>query len=163
MQSTRLTYEVLTLARLDEFHSLVVDEHVRKYLMDGETLPIEWSEARIVDSGLLFAKRGVGLWLVDQAFPRALVGFCGFLETPPLDEPQLVYAVFEQFTGKGYATEMARAVIEHARTRAGFKEIAAGVDGVNVRSRRVLEKIGFTRTMTVPGKFGSVFVYKLTL
>jgi RimJ/RimL family protein N-acetyltransferase len=163
MQSKRLTYEPVTLPRLEDFHSLVIDEHVRRYLMDGDVFPIEWSEARVVDSNMLFERRGVGLWLVDQSLPRALVGFCGFLEMPPLDEPQLVYAVLEQFTGKGYATEMARAAIEYARTRAGFTEIAAGVDGVNVKSRRVLEKIGFKRTLTVPGRFGNLFVYRLSL
>jgi len=93
MQSKRLTYEPVTLPRLEDFHSLVIDEHVRRYLMDGDVFPIEWSEARVVDSNLLFERRGVGLWLVDQSLPRALVGFCGFLEMPPLDEPQLVYAL----------------------------------------------------------------------
>ena len=161
MESPRLAYQRLTLSRLDDFHSLVIDPHVRRYLMDGEIFPIEWSEARVVDSGALFARRGVGLWLVDETLHGELIGFCGFLELPPLDEPQLVYAVFEKFTGKGYATEMARAAIEHARTSAGFTEIAAGVDGVNVASRRVLEKIGFTHTVTVPGKFGNMFVYRL--
>jgi RimJ/RimL family protein N-acetyltransferase len=56
---------------------------------------------------------------------------------------------------------MARSAISYARTQAGFKEIAASVDGVNVKSRRVLEKIGFVRTMTVAGNLGDVFVYRL--
>ena len=163
MQSRHLSYEQLTLTRLDDFHSLVQDDHVRQYLMDGELFPIEWSEARIVDSNMLFVNRGVGLWLVNDQVSGELVGFCGFLQLPPIDEPQLVYALFERFTGKGYATEMARAVIAYARTKAGFTEIAASVDGINIKSRRVLEKLGFTRTMTVPGNFGNLFIYRLMI
>jgi RimJ/RimL family protein N-acetyltransferase len=161
MRSPRLTYEQVTLSRLDDFHALVADEHVRRYLMDGEIHPIEWSEARIIDSDSLFARRGVGLWLVRARPSGDLVGFCGFLELPPLDEPQLVYALFERFAGNGYATEMASSAISYARTHAGFKEIAAGVDEVNVKSSRVLEKIGFTRTAAVPGNFGNMFIYRL--
>jgi ribosomal protein S18 acetylase RimI-like enzyme len=44
MESDRLTYAPVTEARLDDFHRLVQDEHVRRYLMDGQVLPREWSE-----------------------------------------------------------------------------------------------------------------------
>jgi ribosomal-protein-alanine N-acetyltransferase len=160
--SPRLRYEQLSIAHLDRFHELVQDPHIRRYLMDGEIFPREWSEERIRDSEALMALRGVGLWLaVDQA-TGAIAGFCGFLVIPSIDpEPQLVYALLEPFTGKGYATEMARAAIEHARLRAGFKEIVAGVDAVNTASVRVLEKLGFERRRTLPGAFGDTFTYTL--
>jgi RimJ/RimL family protein N-acetyltransferase len=50
MTSERLTYCRLTHARLDEFHALVQDDHVTRYLMDGQLFPREWSEERIRDS-----------------------------------------------------------------------------------------------------------------
>jgi ribosomal-protein-alanine N-acetyltransferase len=104
----------------------------------------------------------VGLWLVEELESGQLVGFCGFLEIPTiLDEPQLVYALFGRFTGQGYATEMARAAIARARSHAGFETIVAGVDAVNGTSCRVLEKIGFTRTATVQGAFGDMYLYQL--
>ena len=160
--SARLRYEPLTIDRLDQFHSLVQDEHVRRYLMDGEVFPREWSEDRVRDSVALTARRGVGLWLAADAASGEVAGFCGFLEIPSVHpEPQLVYALRERFTGTGYATEMARASIEAARTNAGFTEIVAGVDEVNAASVRVLEKLGFVRTATVAGAFGNTFVYKL--
>jgi RimJ/RimL family protein N-acetyltransferase len=163
MASPRLRYEPLRLETLDEFHELVHDEHVRRYLMDNEVLGREWSEARIRDSIALFDRDGVGLWLAREAASGALVGFCGFLVIASVvPRPQLVYALFERFTSKGYATEMARASITHARTQAAFGEIVAAVDGVNDASVHVLEKLGFTRTATEPGKFGDTFIYRLT-
>ncbi len=94
---------------LDRFHSLVQDEHVRRYLMDGNLFPREWSEARVRESQCLFGRRGVGLWLVSDAATNLVVGFCGFMEIASIDpEPQLVYALFERFSGLGYATEGGR-------------------------------------------------------
>ena len=153
----------MRLDALDAFHALVQDEHVRRYLMDGEVFPREWSEARIRESSALFSRRGVGLWLAREIDSIAVAGFCGFLELPTVDpEPQLVYALFERFTRKGYATEMARACIAHARTQAGFSQIVAAVDGVNVASARVLDKLGFIKSGTLPGAFGDTFIYRLT-
>ena len=164
LASPRLRYEPLTIDRLDRFHSLVQDAHIRQYLLDGEVFPREWSEARVRESEALVARRGVGLWLVSERVSGALAGFCGFLEIPSVHaEPQLVYALVEQFTGKGYATEMARAMIDDARASGGFDEIIAVVDGVNAASVRVLEKLGCERAATHQGAFGDMFTFRLRL
>jgi RimJ/RimL family protein N-acetyltransferase len=162
MTSARLTYQPVTPANLDNFHALVQDDHVRRYLMDGELFPREWSEQRVRDSISLFDRRGVGLWLAHRSDTSELVGFCGFLEIPEMHpEPQLVYAMFERFTRVGFATEMARASIAEARRHPGFSTIVAGVDEVNVASVRVLEKLGFRRVATRPGSFGNVLLLSL--
>src|SRR2546425_13343449 len=82
MTSERLKYQPVTLARLDDFHSLVQDDHVRRYLMDGQVFPREWSEQRVRDSISLFDRRGVGLWLAYERTSSELAGFCGFLDAP---------------------------------------------------------------------------------
>jgi RimJ/RimL family protein N-acetyltransferase len=162
--SPRLVYRRLEPAALDAFHALVTDEYVRRYLMDGQSVPRAWSEARVHDSAALFERRGVGLWLVEALESRALVGFCGFLEFPDLgEEPQLVYALLERHAGVGYATEMARAAMTYAGSQAGFETIVAGVDAVNERSCRVLDKLGFVKTSTVQGAFGDLHLYAAVL
>ena len=162
MLSPRLSYHPLTHSHLDSFHRLVVDDHVRRYLMDGQVFPREWSAQQIHDSIDLFERRSVGLWLVHEQASGELVGFCGFLVIPSLHpEPQLVYAMFERFTGRGYATEMARAAIAEARRHDGFSTIVAGADAVNVASVHVLEKLGFRHVSTHPGAFGDTFMMRL--
>jgi RimJ/RimL family protein N-acetyltransferase len=162
MMSERLKYQPVTHATLDAFHALVQDDHVRRYLMDGQLFPREWSEQRVRDSVSLFDRRGVGLWLAHGRGTGELVGFCGFIEIPTMHrEPQLVYAMFERFTGIGYATEMASASIAEARRHPGFSTIVAGVDEVNVASVRVLEKLGFRRAAMHPGSFGDVLLLLL--
>ena len=162
MMSERLEYRPVTAATLDDFLRLVQDDHVRRYLMDGELLPREWSEQRLRDSTDLFERCGVGLWLAHQRETGEVVGFCGFLDIPSMHpRPELVYALFERYTGQGYATEMARASIAEARRHSSFNTIVASVDEANVASVRVLEKLGFRRTSRHPGAFGDVLVLVL--
>lgn len=130
--------------------------------MDDQLFPREWSEQRVGESIARFDRRGVGLWLAYEKESGELAGFCGFLEIPSIHpEPQLVYALFEGFTGRGYATEMAAASIAEARRHPSFSTAVAGVDEVNAASVRVLEKLGFRRVTTHPGRFGNMFLFSL--
>ena len=161
MLSARLRYQPVEPANLDAFHGLVQDKHVRRYMMDGNVFPREWSAERIRESQALFERRGVGTWLAYDRCTNELVGFCGFQNAAGRAEPQLVYAMFEPFTGRGLATEMARAAIVQARTQAGFAEIVADVDEINAASVRVLEKLGFERIAVHPGAFGRLILLRL--
>lgn len=161
MRSERLRYHPVAPGDLDAFHRLVQDEHVRRYMMDGNVFPREWSEQRIRESQALFERRGVGIYLAYERGTDELVGFCGFSTAPGHGDPQLIYAMFGRFSGRGFATEMARASIAHARTQPGFSEIVADVDEVNTASVRVLEKLGFERIGAQPGAFGNVLLLRL--
>jgi RimJ/RimL family protein N-acetyltransferase len=161
MYSERLRYHPTEPANLDAFHRLVQDEHVRRYMMDGNVFPREWSAERIRQSQALFERRGVGTWLAYDKNTNDLVGFCGFENLPGRPDPQLMYAMFERFTGRGLATEMARASIAQARTQPGFAEIVADVDEVNAASVRVLEKLGFERIAVHQGAFGNLILLRL--
>ena len=159
--SERLRYAPLGPDDLRAFHGLIQDEYVRRYMLDGGVMTEDWSAARIRDSEALFARHGVGVWLARERESGELVGFAGFFEfTPPEREPQLMYALFERFAGRGYTTEMARAAIARARER-GFPHVIAEADEVNGASLRVLEKLGFARVATLPGAFGNMFRLRL--
>jgi RimJ/RimL family protein N-acetyltransferase len=159
MESNRLSYSELAPSHLHVFHNLVQDEHVRRYLLDGQVLPTDWSAETIRASRALFDRRGVGIWLARLKFAEQTIGFCGFIEMVTVHpEPQLVYAMFPRFTGMGYATEMARASIAEARKHQGFETIVASVDEANSASLHVLEKVGFDRYATLQGAFGAMFL-----
>lgn len=163
MRSERLRYHPVEAGRLEAFHGLVQDEHVRRYMMDGHVFPREWSEQRIQESQALFERRGVGIWLAYEKDTNELVGFCGFWIVPGTTEPQLLYALFERWTRRGFAMEMARAAIAQARTQPGFAEIVADVDEINTGSVRVLEKLGFERVAVNQGAFGNLLLLRLAV
>ena len=161
MFSERLRYQQVGPADLDAFHRLVQDAHVRRYMMDGNVFPREWSAERIRESQSLFERRGVGTWLAYDRTTDQLVGCCGFGHAPGRPDPELRYAMFERFTGRGFATEMARAAIAEARKQPGFAEIEADVDEINAASVRVLEKLGFERIAVHQGAFGRLLLLRL--
>lgn len=72
-----------------------------------------------------------------------LVASGGFIG-PPLDgEVAVGYAVLPQFQGRGYASEMAGALVDWAFAQARVERVVAETDWANPASVRVLEKIGF--------------------
>lgn len=166
-QSPRLRFARLAPARLDDFQRLMTDLHIRCYLLDGEIVTRDQCVAEITTSAELFARAGIGLWLLspreDAAAPP--IGFCGFRAFPEVqpDEPQLLYALIEAATGRGLATEAARALIDYERRLGRRRVIYSAVDAPNAASLRVLEKVGFVRTGTVPGAFGEIICVRLDL
>jgi RimJ/RimL family protein N-acetyltransferase len=74
----------------------------------------------------------------------ALIGGCGVAQSDSGSE--LGYWVGVPFWGQGFATEAARAVIDHAFGNLGHGVLEAGARVSNPASRRVLEKCGFQWT-----------------
>lgn len=164
-RSARLRFEPLSARQVEAFHRLVVDPHVRRYLMDGRVMSPEWSRAAAEDSERLFARRGVGIWLLTErdASDASPVGFAGFRIFAEMDpDPQLLYAFVEAATGRGYATEAGAALLRFAADPAGpgLARIPAAVDAPNAASARVLAKLGFARTGQVPGAFGATWTFE---
>ena len=77
-----------------------------------------------------------------------LLGCCGIAQ---LDDttPEIGYWLGVPFWGRGYATEAARALIDHAFVDLGHDTLVAGARVSNPASRRVLEKCGFQWTGVV--------------
>lgn len=159
--SFRLHYEPLSQGGLEAFHRLVVDAHIREYMMDGLIMEWSWSEQEVQRSARLFASHGVGLWLCSLSAERPPIGFCGYRIFEDIDPaPQLIYALTEDCTGQGLATESARACVAYAREQ-GMTSIVAAVDAPNLASHRVLQKLGFREQRRTPGQFGDTVVYRL--
>jgi RimJ/RimL family protein N-acetyltransferase len=76
---------------------------------------------------------------------RSIIGCCGIAKLDG-ETPEIGYWLGVPFWGKGYATEAARAVIDHAFGDLGYDTLLAGARVSNPASRRVLEKCGFQWT-----------------
>ncbi len=64
---------------------------------------------------------------------------------PPGTEAELGYVFDPAFSGHGYATEAATAMVAYAFERLGVRRITAGCFADNLASVRILEKIGMRR------------------
>ena len=88
--------------------------------------------------------QGKAWWVVRDASTGEALGLCGVVPTRPgLTMPDLGYAFLARHSGKGYATEAARVVLDHAMGPLGHRQLAAITTLANTPSQRVLEKLGF--------------------
>jgi RimJ/RimL family protein N-acetyltransferase len=75
---------------------------------------------------------------------EAPIGVCGV--EPREGGPEIGYWIGVSYWGQGYATEAARALIDHAFGELEHETLQAGARVSNPASRRVLEKCGFQWT-----------------
>jgi RimJ/RimL family protein N-acetyltransferase len=99
------------------------------------------------------AAQGFGLWAVAIKGGAPFVGFVG-LSVPKFDAPfmpavEIGWRLARGAWGHGYATEAARAALEAGFTRWGLDEIVSFTVPQNLRSRRVMDRIG----MRLDGEF----------
>lgn len=163
-RSPNLEYRRPVAADADALHALITDDHVKRYLCDGQTLPRSWAVDTIAADDQLFRARGVGVWLLFAPGAAEPLGFCGFVTLAGFDafdgEPQLTYALRGAATGRGLASEAVAAVVEFAGAHADLPALFAAVDEPNRASIRVLEKLAFTRSGELPGAFGTMLLFR---
>jgi len=144
LETARLRLRPCRADDAEQVHALWTDARVRHFLFDDRTLSAEEARSHIEASLASFERHGYGLWL---AFARGggLVGFAGLLRADA-DPPNLIYGTRPEHWGSGYATEAACAVLNYALKTLRLPKVRADVDGPNLASVRVLEKLGMKRT-----------------
>ncbi len=106
------------------------------------------SEAMIHNIEARFVDRGFSLWAAELRSSGEFLGFIG-LSIPAFRAHftpcvEIGWRLDAAHWGKGLATEGARAVANHAFDALGLQEIVSFTVAANLRSRRVMEKIGMT-------------------
>lgn len=92
-----------------------------------------------------YAANGFGGWCVDLKATGETIGTCGLLKRDTLPAPDLGYAFLPRHRGAGFAYEAAVATLGAARERFSLRRLLAVVDPSNLKSIRLLEKLGFRR------------------
>ena len=153
-------------------HPVTADDHavllahwaapdVRRFLFDGAMLSAAEVSGAIENSTRDFGRAGYGLWLIREKDRTGLVGTTGLR---PLEDIglEIFYSLAPGSWGKGYATEAARAVLDHALGPLGLPEVLAEVDEGNTASIAVIERLGMTPFDVVRGELGPMIRYRKT-
>lgn len=97
----------------------------------------------------LIAQRGWGFWAVEEKSSASFLGFIG-LHVPEDPLPfspcvEVGWRLLRSSWGQGLATEGAKAALEFAFHQLQLKEVVAFTALPNLRSQRVMQKLGMTR------------------
>lgn len=131
------------------FFMMNQDPKVMEYFPDLWTMEMVKSFISRMQQQLI--DKGFTLWAVDEKQTREFIGFIG-LNCPTWDAPfnpcvEIGWRLASRYWGRGYATEGAKAVLKFAFEYLKLKEVVAFTVPVNLKSRRVMEKIGMTRNL----------------
>jgi ribosomal-protein-alanine N-acetyltransferase len=153
IKTARLVLTPMREVDADELHRVWTAPAVRRFLWDDRVLEPEETRAAIATSLRTFASRGFGLWAARLHPKHQMAGFGGFWCFRDEHEPEMLYALAEDFRGMGLATEMAQRFLAYGFETLGLNVIRGGTDVQNTESVRVMERAGmrFERRAIVHG------------
>jgi RimJ/RimL family protein N-acetyltransferase len=139
---------ILRMFREDDFEAYYAkigsDPDVMRYLGDGQPLTrsLAWRQmAMIVGHWQL---KGYGMWAVEERSTGELVGRIGLFNPEGWPGFELGWVLGKAYWKRGYATEGARRVLDHAFTDMGRDHVISLIYPANAASIRVAERVGET-------------------
>lgn len=90
---------------------------------------------------------GAGHWVIERK-DGTVIGVTGISHPSYYPEPEIGWALYDGYEGKGYATEAARAARDWARGRLG--SLVSYTQDTNTRSVAVAERLGAARDDAAP-------------
>ncbi|MGY4858022.1 GNAT family N-acetyltransferase [Cryobacterium sp. AP23] len=104
------------------------------------------SDALAVRADALFDLHGYGLWALERRDTGEFIGFTGLAPMPEgvpgSGGVEVGWRLARSAWGQGYATEAATAALRFGLDTLGLTEVNSITAVVNLRSRRVMERLG---------------------
>lgn len=160
--TARLTLGEATVDHAPFFYELLNSETWLAHIGNRGISTIDHASKYIENSlGRHYAVHGFGLWLVALRETEEPIGICGILRRAGLAHPDLGFAFLPEFEGQGLAREAAVATLEFAANELDIHEIWAITTEGNVRSRKLLLKVGFEEkgAVILPGETKPLLLY----
>lgn len=143
LETARLRLRPFVPADLDALVPITSDPEVMRYIGEEHPLTREETEANLQTIINGFRRRGFGRFALIEKAGGALLGYCG-LGCPSYAPGvvELVYLMARAAWGRGLASEASRACLRYGFEELRLAEIIALTKQGNLRSRRVMERLG---------------------
>jgi [ribosomal protein S5]-alanine N-acetyltransferase len=145
-ETERLIIRYWTPEDADDAFTIYGDPEVTRYLAgDARDTTVEqtreWLEKKTTTQG---EKAPLGLWAVEERSSSRVIGHAllQYAKINGEDRVEVGYALARAAWGKGYATEIAQAMLHDGFDTLNLTDIYGVVIPENTASRRVLEKLG---------------------
>ncbi|KTD00928.1 GNAT family N-acetyltransferase [Fluoribacter gormanii] len=147
LETPRLLLRAWSDDDIAPFFSMNQDPKVMEYIANFWTMDMVTSFIARMNAQL--AEKSYTLWAVEEKSTHQFMGFIG-LNSPVWEAHftpcvEIGWRLASSFWGKGYATEGAQAVLNYAFKTLKLKEVVAFTVPDNLRSQRVMEKLGMIR------------------
>lgn len=142
LETPRLYLREFTIEDAQLLIDLNSNPNVTRYTGDGPVKDIE--EAKRILTDIIFPqyKNKMGRWAVHLKSNDEFIGWCGLKFIAEENEIDLGYRFYENYWGKGYASESAKAVLEYGVNTLKLKNIIARAAKDNAASINVIKKLG---------------------
>ncbi|HYQ58010.1 MAG TPA: GNAT family protein [Draconibacterium sp.] len=136
MEDLEKLHRMHSFPEVDEFNTLGIPQSIK----DTEKFLQQQLEAKSK------TPRSSYMWKVILKETGAFIGVAGFsLSNNKFKLGEIYYKLDPAYWGKGYATELAKRLVLLGFNTFGLHKVEAGVATGNIKSVKVLEKIGMTR------------------
>ncbi len=147
IETERLLLRTWLASDVEPYYWINQDPKVIEYLLGP--LSKEKVETFILAANTQQDSRGYTLWAVELKENHNLIGFIGLnyidWESQFTPAVEIGWRLGSQYWDKGYATEGAKAALKFGFENIGLNEIISFTVPENVRSIRIMEKIGLKR------------------
>jgi ribosomal-protein-alanine N-acetyltransferase len=130
---------------LPAFAAMSADPGVMEFLA-----PLAEPQAWAARLKLHWREHGFGRWVVELPGEASFIGVVGLAWIPYeahfTPAVEIAWRLARPYWSRGYATEAAQAALDYGFAELGFPEIVAVTVPANLRSRRVMERLGMTHS-----------------
>jgi ribosomal-protein-alanine N-acetyltransferase len=148
IETPRLAMRGFVSQDLDRLAEILSDREVMRYMPGGQPFNRERSTKTLNSILEHWEQHRYGWWAVTRRADLTLMGWCGLTYLDETSETEVAYLLDRPYWRQGYATEAARASLDHGFDRLGLETIVGVAFPENKASRRVMEKLGMTYTGT---------------
>ena len=143
LTTPRLRLRPFAAADRVAIHAIYADPVVMRHVGHGPHRSFVDTDTALQAFARMLASRGISFLAVEEQATGRLIGDAGLYPVEGKDdEVELGYTLARDAWGRGYGTEAAQALLDHARTALSVARVMATVDPDNAASRHVLEKLG---------------------
>lgn len=141
--------------------SLLTDEDVMKHVGNGVVSEDKADESFKLMFTNAYEKSSFDIWAVFIKENSEYIAHAEIKPRKGTQDWEIIYILKKEHWGKGYATEIAQALIEYGFEERKLSRVIATVDTENKTSVHVLEKIGMSLERTEKDGRGEFLVYSI--
>jgi len=142
VETARLRLRMFTESDAQGLSLITGDPEVMTHIGDGVPLTQAQTKTNLDSIIRNFKTRGFGRWALIDKDLNKLIGYCGFGCGNPEVGVEVAYLLAKSHWGAGLACEAALACLRYGFEELRFEAIAGVTRPGNLRSQRVLKKIG---------------------